>query len=93
MQKHIEKITHTIHHHTRTAVHTVRAKPYSARMQLIRLCTLVGSLCVIILWVSLLKHQLKIDPITQKREIEKRQVISEGILKVYDKANDPNQVN
>lgn len=91
MKKHIDKITHTIHHHTRTTVHAVRTKPYPVRMQLIRLCTFIGSLCIVILWVTLLKRQLQIDPVVQKKEIEKGQVISEGIWKVYDKAKDPNQ--
>lgn len=81
-----EGIAKKIHHHTRKAVHRVRAKPYETRMHIVRWGTVLVGLCVVVLWVSLLKRQLKIEPVVKKREIEKQQIISEGILRVYDKA-------
>ncbi len=84
-----------IHHHARRAVHAVRAKPYHMRMHLIRTLTAIGGLCVVLLWITLLKHQLAIEPVVKKQEVEKKQVISEGILRVYNKAkgNSTNQNN
>lgn len=75
-----------IHHHTRKAVRSVRAKPYHVRMQLVRIGTVIGGVCIVLLWISLLKKQLQIDPVVKKQEVQKKAVISEGILKVYDKA-------
>jgi uncharacterized membrane protein YgaE (UPF0421/DUF939 family) len=77
-----------IKHHVKSAVYALRSKPYHVRMYIIRVGTIIVGLFIALLWIMFLKHQLAIEPYVLKQETEKKQIISESILKVYDQAKD-----
>ncbi len=78
----------SIKKHVKNAMHAVRSKPYHVRMYIVRVGTIIIGLIIALLWIIFLKYQLAIEPHVLKQEVEKKQIISESIFKVYDQAKD-----
>jgi hypothetical protein len=79
MRKHIV-------HHTKRVIHHVRSKPYDSRVQIVRFLTLFCGGLVVLLWITLLKHQLQSDNVTKKSDTATKSLFTEQIIRVYGDA-------
>ncbi len=86
MRKHIV-------HHTKRIVRHVRNKPYDSRIQIIRFMTLFCGGLIVLLWITLLKRQLHIDPVTQKSDVATKNLFQEQIIRVYSGAKGDKTTN
>lgn len=86
MKQHVHRISKKLTEHTKNTVRQVREKPYHVRMQVVRLLTVIASFIVVLFWIMLLKWQFQVDPIAKQRDVEKKNIISEGVLRVYDES-------
>ena len=85
MRKHIV-------HHTKRIVHHVRGKPYDVRMQITRFLTVFCCALVVLLWITLLKRQLQVDPTVKKNDQVNKNLFQDQVIRVFsDSKNDTKQ--
>ncbi len=75
MRKHIT-------HHTKRIVSHMRGKSYETRMHIIRFLTGLCGLVIVLLWITLLKKQLVVDPVTKKIDAETKNLFQEQVIRV-----------